>query len=194
VDLTPFASLDIQLTFEFDTVDATNNVGEGIYLDDITVFHTQTCGDLNETFDYNTAFNFLRSTTNASEGWTISTYRKYSGVRSLYAGNDAAHSYNYGAGDMKATYGMEICVNGTLEFRLWTLLAETNCNDKFTVEVGNDVLYTQCQNTGNFTLVGVNMGAYANLSVPITFRFKTDGATNGAEGVYLDDVRLICVN
>ena len=192
-NLTEFLGLYVTPIIEFDTVDDTNNGGEGVYLDDVSVVHERACIDLDEDFEETVAFNFNMVSDSASVYWHTTTHNKYEGVRSLQAANPANHTYNGGATTTSVNTGFPVCAGGVLQFRLLNKLAESGCDkDAFRVLLGNVQLLERCTPSSSWEAISIPVDKYAGTSIPISFEFKSNGSTNNANGPYIDLIEVVC--
>ena len=194
IPITQLALQDVQISFEF-AASASGGAHEGIYIDGVAVVHDMECGTPLEDFNDKIPFNFMLESNNAGVYWHVSSKATYSPPFSLHCANPANHKYNTTTPlDCRATTAVQVCPTGQLQFRLRNGVQEAGCGaDVFTVEVGPDVLLTECGGTaGKFLQKTVDLTPYADMTVPVTFRFQANATANNAEGPYVDEVILTC--
>ena len=192
-DLTKFAGLYVSPIIEFDTVDGTNNGGEGVYIDDVSVVHERACIDLDEDFEDNVPFNFNVTSSSPKVRWHITTHNKYQGIRSLHAADPVSKTYDGGAVTTTVSTGFPVCPGGSLQLRLLTKFAENGCDkDRFKILLGNLQLWQKCATNNTWELVSIDVSKYAGTSIPISFQFIANGTTNKANGAYIDAVSVVC--
>ncbi|MBM4372292.1 MAG: hypothetical protein FJ098_11600 [Deltaproteobacteria bacterium] len=160
-----------------------------------------------ETFDTGVfPPSWTRTTNNSSLQWNVDDDRSVSTTYSLYGGNQATHTYNYGAGITAArppTLDLRWAVHPVLRFDVFAGFAAGNpCpatnNDAFRVLVGESgsgtiptVAYTRCVSTEGLFIAGeTDLAAWVGKQVVVTFEFNVNGSANNGEGIYVDDVRL----
>ena len=192
IAMSDYFAQDIQALFRF-VAGATGGTHAGVYIDDVALVSDEPCGELAETFEDAVPFNFQTHSTSATTYWHVSTKAKSQGIRSFHMANPATHKYLPGPVDASATTAAEVCPTGVLSFALRNTVHDKNCEaDVFTVSVGEDVLYTKCDNTTGFDTIEVDLSAYGNMTVPVTFRFVADAANNNDQGPYIDQVVMLC--
>ncbi|MHA1742348.1 MAG: hypothetical protein ACTSVD_09705, partial [Candidatus Thorarchaeota archaeon] len=139
-------------------------------------------------------------TTNPDLKWQVDDARSWNTPYSLYCGNSETHTYDYGAGTMSARTPAIWLPPGSLpvlRFRLWAHVAQEQCNEDFfevrlTSGLWTDtLLYTQCDSTGGFELVELDLSSFAGKTVYIWFNFTVNSQANKAEGIYVDDIRVV---
>lgn len=135
---------------------------------------------------------------NAEVGWQVDPLDPHAGAASLYCGNLAAHSYNFGATLATASRTLTL-PPGQVTLRFWARLSlEENASciyDVVRVSVDDTELTPLCSSVAVWTEQAYVLDAYAGREVTLTFAFDTfDDQANDGGGVWLDDLKLEVTN
>jgi len=141
------------------------------------------------------------STNNLKLNWQVDDERSTNTPFSLYCGDVEHHDYDNGMGEASARTPRVDLPSGTspkLRFELWSEVAQQGCNnDVFTVVAYSaiwnglsKVMYTRCNDTEGFQSVEVDLSEWAGQQIYLQFVFDVSPDKNGAEGIYVDDIRV----
>ena len=157
---------------------------------------------------YTENFDDMAASDGAAQGWaltstsskskfSVSTKRSRSGKQSLYGGNPATGKYDDGAATWNAKLPQVRIPHdeeSVLVLHVWMDVADSDCSkDRLRIYgPSNVVLAEVCKSTGGkWQQVSIDMSKYGSQYVQPRLEFVADGANNGGEGAYIDDVALI---
>jgi len=132
---------------------------------------------------------------NADVTWQRDPGRGHGGGASLYCGNLAAQTYDFGVTHAEATHALVLPAVADLTLHLWAWLdvAEPSCSYDFvTVTVNGEALDPPlCETTGEWVEQSYDLAAWAGQPVTLGLVFDTtDNIANDGQGVWIDDVTV----
>jgi len=152
-----------------------------------------------QNFETGSLGGIALNSNNPNTKWQLDKQRSFSTPVALYAGNAATHTYDFGQAIATATLPSVTLPAGSkpqLTFRRFAALAQPSVNcgagDGLRVTSGFTQLGAFCTNTaGVFVAESLDLSALAGQNVTLTFVFTANASQNAAEGIYVDDIRLV---
>jgi hypothetical protein len=153
-----------------------------------------------DTGDSSKWYIYAAPVSNPDVTWQVDNKRSSSTPYSLYAGYLKSHSY---AGTSSTVWArtpvipIPLYSTPVLTFSYWTGLAENGCGDFFEVRVATSLadsgtqIYKECGSTGGFKNASVALSGYKGQQVYLVFGFSSNAVQNNAEGVYVDNIRIV---
>ncbi len=138
---------------------------------------------------------------NSDVDWHVLDNRSNSTPYAAHAGTSKGH-YNAGAFVTTARspkFGIPVNGNALLKFNVFADLDDPDCvKDVLSVGISTSAygnvswLYELCDSTEAFVPVSLDLSNFENQSqLYLHFRFTADGDNNDAEGIFVDDIRVV---
>lgn len=132
---------------------------------------------------------------NADVTWQRDPARAHGGGASLYCGNLASQTYDFGKTRAEAARGVMLPAVSDLTLRLWAWVdvTEPSCSYDFvTVTVDGEALEPPlCETTDDWVEVTFDLAAWAGQAVTLGLVFDTtDEIANDGQGIWIDDVAV----
>ncbi|MCA9666917.1 MAG: hypothetical protein KC503_15065 [Myxococcales bacterium] len=145
---------------------------------------------------------FTLDAANNGVGWQVSTRRAHGGSKALWYGKSSSGNYDSGAANKgsatRAAIALPAGQKAALFFWVYLDVETSDSADVLRVKAGSQTLWQKSAATvpassyRRWIPIEVDLSALAGSSVTLSFEFDTvDNWANLAEGVFIDDVRVV---